>query len=204
MINITHYISPRQTGKTKKAVDLFFDNDPDSTMIITINGQMGKNIQKRGVSKKNIKTTHDVYGSFHFPNITRFTTIVFDEYLINDLKNKNNRLLLELLSWYRPDSNLNVYLLSTPYKKFTQEEIDTNRSLFLSQPIDNSYNVNVIQTCYEYHQHGFKRVDMDRIRTFSSFCPEMMVDCEFLGLYRVGEKYNQHYIPKPKIFKVKH
>jgi len=197
-MNITHYIAPRQTGKTTKAIEIFHQFNSPKCYIVTQDNSRKQAIKNRfGINSKQIL----------LPNEKQFCgreveTLIIDEYL-GTIKNK-------ALFWHYAcpaidPYNNRIFLLSTPNKKYTKEEIDNEPYLFLSNPhLNFTVNLNVIHTIRDPERHGFRRINrktQELMRNF--FLRQETFDCELLGLYMPDQNFDEisgFYIPKPKIF----
>lgn len=200
-MNITHYISPRQTGKTTKAIEIFNRFNSPKCYIVVHDGSRKQDIKNRfGINGKQIL----------LPNEEQFCsreveTLIIDEYL-GTIKNK---ILFWHYIWPTMDPyNSRIFLFSTPNKKYTQEEIDNDPYLFLSDPRWNfTVNLDVIHTICNPERHGFRRINRETqelMRNF--FLQQETFDCELLGLYMSEQNFdeiNRFSIPKPKIFDLK-
>ena len=82
-MEVIHYIAPRQTGKTLKAVNLFWEHNTPNTYIVVGNQCQKRQLQQRRIPEKQILIVR--------PNSLRgkmIQTLIVDDYLIN-IKDKD-------------------------------------------------------------------------------------------------------------------
>lgn len=198
-MDVTHYISARQTGQSTKAAALFYEHNSPETYLVVTNGKCRSYFMDHfNILRKKILLSNPT--SFYGKMVQ---TVIIDEYLM--IENKNN-FLSSILPAFRP-TNAKLILLSTPNKKYTDVEIETIPGLFLKQG-EGRYNLNVINTMKDPELHGFRRINEDEqvLNYRRYFTDQTQFDCEMLGLWKVGQTFkdfSKFYIPKPKKFSFK-
>lgn len=194
-MEVIHYIAPRQTGKTLKAVNLFWEHNTPNTYIVVGNQHQKRQLQQRRIPEKQILSVR--------PNSLRgkmIQTLIVDDYLIN-IKDKDcfiNEVVSAISS-----NDAQLFLLSTPDKKYTNDYLIEHPYLFLRSET-NLFNVTVISTIRDPAYYGFRRwtpVEQERARHF--FATQESFECEILGQYSSDWSVNDYYIPRPKQFILK-
>lgn len=193
-MNVTHYVTARQTGKTTKAISIFNQNGSPDTYLIVANAHIKLRIARvYGIPPKQIATATN-YRTFF--NSKHIRTLIIDEYLIG----LDNKILFWRMLTPNMTNDSNVFLLSTPKIKYTHEDLVANTYLYLI----NSEEVNVINVHENPYHHGFRRITLSsqqHLRNY--FFDNESFDCEMLGLYLVGQEFSNYIIPPPKKFILK-
>jgi hypothetical protein len=203
-MEIIHYISPRQTGKTHKAVELFREYKATGrrTLFVVENGESKRNISRRF----NIDIKDILQGNASDGFCGRsFEVLIVDEYL-GGIKNKRE-FLARMLPAIQPRGIL--IFLSTPDKKYTEEELRIKNDYLFLRSCNHGRNfINVIHTISNPEEHGFLRVDVETRRRVLRplFNSDDLFDTEMLGLYTFDQRFEDFYkycIPTPKKFILK-
>jgi len=124
-MDVVHYIAARQTGKTQKAVELFWEYNDPNTYVVVANPNLKRHIKNRyGIPSQQIL----------LPRATDFCsreiqTLIVDDYLT--INKNNNEGFLRFMFPAMAINHGRIFLLSTPNKKYTEDEIIRNAELFL-------------------------------------------------------------------------
>lgn len=198
-MNITHYITARQTGKSTKAAALFNEHCSRETYVVVRNLDQKYNFNtKFNVPLSQILIPRDiVMGQL------AFKCLIIDEYLSIYHNDRNKVEFQEILYHMRPEND-GIFLLSTPDRKYTLMDISEDGCLFLN-PNESRFNLNVISGAKRLSDLGFRRIykeQQERLHYFNRTSEEM--ECQLLGLYLVDQEFEDGFhIPKPKKFSLK-
>lgn len=203
MIEVTHYIGARQTGKTGKAKEMFlnlFEQD-SKTYIVIPEAHMKEHY--RPIPPVNIISATNLLAAFKG---RRIRNLIIDEYLISV---KDKILFLHQIIPSFENGVGKIFLFSTPDKKYSQREIEEKKYMFLDQQNHGIFQNRVIHTIKYPEKHGFKKIyKEDRMLFRNNYfnSNNEKFEAEMLGLYRydqVFEKCIGFYIEKPKKFTLK-
>ena len=191
-MKVTHYIAARQTGKSKLAGELFYEYDGPNTYLITVNGSCRSMLSDRF----NIPRNKFLTNSPEAFRAREIQTLIIDDYLMGV---KNKVLFINTLWPCFRNGEGNLFLISTPDRKYTYDEIFEKSYLYLLA----QNNVEVIHTIKSPEQYGFRRIYPNNLEHHRSrFLTQDQFDCEMLGLYLVGQTFGWS-IAKPKPFILK-
>ena len=198
-MEITHYIAARQTGKSYKAINLYYDNHIPNSYVVVGNNKAMENLIRHHPNPpvENIKTLSNL----DWLCGRRINRLIVDEYLIGINEPRKQQIWERLYPALEPDCK--IYLLSTPDRKYTEEEIIMHTILCLGISCC-GIPVTVINVSENPEEHGFlkfKRKDREHHRRFYGYDDDF--ETKMLGLWMVGQEFNDFSISKPKKFSMK-
>ena len=202
MINVTHYIAPRQSYKTTTAVNRFLDLPVAGSYNVFATGldSQAKLLSYRFTNLNCLSLKRLENSNCQTP----ISNLFFDEFLLT--VKEPSFFIMSISHRLRPWTN--IYLYSTPDKIYTQEEIDTNQYLFLKTQRTQAFNIEVVHAVgNRAEEHGFKKIRPIEQRSLYYFLNDDRFKAEALGLYLDSQYYpsifSSNYISKPKKFKIK-
>lgn len=201
-MEIIHYVAPRQTGKTTKAVEIFNQN-PDDTYFVTINEMCRKDIIRRF----NISSDRVLLANANTLREKTMSYLIFDEYLLSLEHSRNDVLSFLAIAFNKLINNelAKIYLFSTPTRKYTQIQIEREFTSYLNNGNYNNIEVKVIEVNRNPTRYGFLQHDETRLEEVRNIITsEERFSCDFLGIFRENQtKINKTLFDTPKKFNPK-
>jgi hypothetical protein len=202
MIEVTHYIAPRQTGKTRKAKEIFlekFEQDA-KTFIVIPNASYVENY--RPIPKTNILFAANIQDTIRGKSVRN---LIVDEYLIGI---KQKIIFLHTIIPSFDNGEGKIFLFSTPDKKYTIRKAEEDKYLFLLNQQHGIFQNKIIHTLKYPQKHGFLKFEKeDRMFMRDLSLPNTTTfESEILGLYLEGQTFENccgFRIPKPRKFDIK-
>lgn len=194
MIEVNHYIAPRQTGKTRKAVQLFNEYYGPNTYMVVLNKRLKRDI----IKTYNVLPERILIANKNI-TVSRIDTLIVDEFLLT-IKGEQRFLsnVLPLMCGNHPK----LFLFSTPNKLYTEDFVNSHHEYFLINFNDSVFINTTINVSQDPEYYDFRNLPIDLMES----CRRMLNQTEFetaiLGRY-LENQLTKFYIYKPKRFSLK-